>query len=634
MSKISKYIKVDKNILLEYIYNDSNVNTEDYKILIDSKNSLKSYISGDSSLSGNTTMNQLFPIDTVINKYTPIDTDYYSTLQVKSYSSGQPLRFDTIKLHIPINWTFGDYFGFYIRVYSYDRTNNLTFNISNFYFDMTKIEQQSLLNFSTPPLLFQETLWGKNISIDIPSPYSISRQFSNEYPDVNSINTYLTDGLGLSQNSPVFIEFRFIERIETINTRTNYLLGEKYEISVPQIPEFENLGVKIKHSNIGDYFEIYGIYNGTIGDFSNFIDDSDYKGIKYTVQYEVTLFEQNIRGKTTTFILNNNFNEPIEWRPIVKSSTTTAVIDVEMMLIDTQSGTSLLRRASYGILQDEVSKYSLNMTKINIRNANKPKIYNVKNAIDFSLLGNSNSMGQLNGTYGRGSNKGISVYKTKNLSEFGNGVDIFGGGGGGVQIQEVKVPYPILIDKFNIISKSDNAIINNNTFYGIGKMQILIYPFDNVVKFIVADSDEMYRSTQTNYLDLTSFTEIRLTFKNDTKVVDIPLFIESDDINLKLGQLIFKISESRYNDIKNIYQVNNLFYIIGSNGYNNNVIYTGLFKIYDSSSNVQNLNNEVDNKIPTTTTRPGINYDPNLPKETAVVTTKKITQYTNATKKD
>ena len=115
--------------------------------------------------------------------------------------------------------------------------------------------------------------------------------------------------------------------------------------------------------------------------------------------------------------------------------------------------------------------------------------------------------------------------------------------------------------------------------------------------------------------------------------MNIPLFIESGDINLKLGQLIFKISESRYNDIKNIYQVNNLFYIIGSNGYNNNVIYTGLFKIYDSSSNVQNLNNEVDNKIPTTTTTPGINYDPNLPKETAVVTTKKITQYTNVTKK-
>jgi hypothetical protein len=627
MAKISKYIKVDKNILLEYIYNDSNLNTEDYKILIDSKNSLRSYISGDSSLSGNVLKNQLFPIDTVINKYTPVDSDYYSTLQTKSYSSGQPIRFDTIKLHIPINWTFGEYFGFYIRVYSYDRTNNLTFNISNFYFDMTKIDQQPLLNFSTPPLLFQETLWGKNISIDIPSPYSLSRQFTDGYPTVSSINSYLTDGLGLSETSPVFIEFRFIERIETINTRTNYLLGERYEISVPQVPEFENLGVKIQHSNVGDYFEIYGIYNGTLGEFSNFIDDSDYKGVKYTVQYDVTLFEQNIRGKTTTFIVNNNFNESIEWRPIVKSSTTTAVIDVEMKLIDTQSGTSILRRASYGILQDEVSKYSLNMTKINLSNANKPKIYNVKNSVDFSLLGSSNSMGQLNNVYGKGENKGISVYKTKDGGNVNNGNGIFGGGN--VQIQEVKVPYPVLIDKFNIISKSDNAIISNNTFYGIGKMQILIYPFDNIVKFIVADGT----NSQPNYLDLTNFTEIRLTFKNDTKTVDIPLFVESGDINLKLGQLIFKISESKYNDIKNIYQVNNLFYIIGSNGYNNNVIYTGLFKIYDSITNVQDLNNEVDNKKPTTETKPSINYDPNLPKETAVVTTKKITQYTNVTKK-
>jgi hypothetical protein len=160
-------------------------------------------------------------------------------------------------------------------------------------------------------------------------------------------------------------------------------------------------------------------------------------------------------------------------------------------------------------------------------------------------------------------------------------------------------------------------------------MQILIYPFDNIVKFIVADGT----NSQPNYLDLTNFTEIRLTFKNDTKTVDIPLFVESGDINLKLGQLIFKISESKYNDIKNIYQVNNLFYIIGSNGYNNNVIYTGLFKIYDSITNVQDLNNEVDNKKPTTETKPSINYDPNLPKETAVVTTKKITQYTNVTKK-
>jgi hypothetical protein len=626
MAKVSKYIKVDKNILMEYIYDNNNLISENYKILIDSKNQLNSFISGDSSLSSNVESNQLFSTDKVINKYTPVDTTFYSTLQMKSYPSGQPLRYDTIKFHIPINWTFGEYFGFYIRVYTYNKSNNLTYNLSNFYFDMTKIDQQPILSFSTPPLLFQETLWGKNISINIPSPYSISRQITSNYPTINSLNSYLTDGLGLSQTSPVFIEFRFIESVETVNLRTSYLLGENYTISVPQIPEFENLGVKIQHSDDGDYFEIYGIYDGTIAGFSNFIEMSDLKGVKYTVQYDVTLFEQNIRGKTSTFILNDNFNESIEWRPIVKFSTTTAIIDVEMKLIDSQAGTSVIRRASYGILQDEISKYSLNMTKINLSNANKPKIYSVKNSIDLSLIGKGN---QLNSFYGQGTNKGISVIKTN--SDGGNNT----GGGNGigtntVEIKEVKVPYPILIDKFNIISKSDNAVINNNTFYGIGKMQIIMYPFDNIVKFIVADGT----NSQPNYLDLSNFTEIKLTFKNDKNKVEIPLYLESNDVNLKLGQLIFKITESKYNDIKNIYSVNNIFYIIGSNGYNNNVIYSGLFLPYDSSSNVKNLNIEVDKTKSTDDgSTPSINQDPNLPKETAVVTTKKITQYTNVNKK-
>ena len=98
--------------------------------------------------------------------------------------------------------------------------------------------------------------------------------------------------------------------------------------------------------------------------------------------------------------------------------------------------------------------------------------------------------------------------------------------------------------------------------------------------------------------------------------------------------MIFKITESKYNDIKNIYSVNNIFYIIGSNGYNNNVIYSGLFLPYDSSSNVKNLNIEVDKTKSTDDgSTPSINQDPNLPKETAVVTTKKITQYTNVNKK-
>jgi hypothetical protein len=41
------------------------------------------------------------------------------------------------------------------------------------------------------------------------------------------------------------------------------------------------------------------------------------------------------------------------------------------------------------MLQDEVSKYSLNLTKINLRNTHKPKIYNIKSPESPGIFGNS-----------------------------------------------------------------------------------------------------------------------------------------------------------------------------------------------------------------------------------------------------
>ena len=37
MAKLSKFVKVDKNILLEYIYDDNNNIGESYEVLINSK---------------------------------------------------------------------------------------------------------------------------------------------------------------------------------------------------------------------------------------------------------------------------------------------------------------------------------------------------------------------------------------------------------------------------------------------------------------------------------------------------------------------------------------------------------------------------------------------------------------------
>jgi len=661
MAKISKYVKLDKNVLLEYIYNDGNLVGDQYKILIDSRDGRRSYIAGDLSATGNTNIkgneNQLFRLDTVSGRYGVVNPDYYSYLQYKEFGASIPVRHDTIKIHIPINWTFGEHLGFYIRVYTLDESNTNPFELSNFYFDMTNVSQQPLLNYSAPPLLFQEKLWGKNIKIEIPAVNEVAAQKTNERPKEDSINYNLTNGFGLSISAPIFVDFYFISGIQKVNGIKTYLLTGKTTTSVPQAPEFERLALVVKHSTEGDFFEIYGTYNDNIAEFKKFVDDAVKMGHRYYVQYEVTMYEQNIRGKSTTFTVHDGFNEPIEFRPIIKYSTTTAIIDVEMRLIDAVDESYILRRASYGMLQDEVSKYSSNMMKINLINAAKPKVYNVKNAIDASLLGVTNAMGRTTKPRGRknqrsssgaGFNVGIAVNKGDlgSGSAFGagtgtNGGNGFGGNGfgngngngnggnglgnGGVKIETIKVPYPVLIDRFNIIGKSDNAVFNSNTFFGNGKMQIKIYPFDNIIMFIIASGT----SVQPNYLDMTGLGEIRLAFKNDTKSEEFPLLAESQEIDLKLGRVVFKIPQGKVLPIKKIYESGvNIFYITATSQNNTSVVYTGLFQIFDNLSNVVDLN-----KASVAENKPSINQDPKLPKETAVVTRKLITGESSPTKK-
>jgi hypothetical protein len=630
MAKISKYIKLDKNILLEYVYDDNNNISEAYDILVNSKEKSQSYMATSTSGTGNTQGNQLFRLDAISNKYGKIDTSNYSFLQVKNYTTPTPIRHDTIRVHLPINWTFGEYIGFYIRVYAFDTTNQKTYGISNFYFDMTDVSQQYLMNFTSPPLLFQEKLWGKNITIEVPSVSAISAQRVNNLPKEDSINSNLTSGGGLNMTSPIFIDFNFITGAQTVNGVTSYSLAPKVETSIPQSPEFESLGLAVKHSVNGDFFEIYGTYNDTIAGFKQFIDDSFTSGNRYYVQYNITMYEQNIRGKTVTALVTDNFNETIEYRPIIKYSTTTAIVDVEMRLIDAVDDSYIIRRASYGMLQDEVAKYSLNLIKINLANASKPKIYNIKNAVDPALVGVSNSMGSLKlkkapplpakitsptsaaSLLGVGTNISQNsdvtvpsvtspntlatttglVSNVPNNTTAGNTTTTGGNSGSGasnVVIQTVQVPFPVLMDRYNVIGKSENSVFENKTFFGTGKMQILFYPFDNVFKFSVATG----LPTQPEYFNMTGFDEVKFVIKNDKSEVSSALYTETGQVDLKIGQLVFKVPQAKVNEVKKIHDSGvNVFYIIGTSKNITSVVYTGLFKIYDNKNNVTELNKE------------------------------------------
>jgi hypothetical protein len=187
-----------------------------------------------------------------------------------------------------------------------------------------------------------------------------------------------------------------------------------------------------------------------------------------------------------------------------------------------------------------------------------------------------------------------------------------------IQIETVKVPFPVLVDKFNIVGKSDNASFNNTLFYGIGKMIINIYPFDNIITFTIANGSD----TKPDFLNMTGYGDIKLTFRNDSKTFDFPLYTDSGSVNLDLGQLSFKITQNKFVDIKKLYESGiNLFYITSDIQSVKSVVYSGLFKIYDSAANVSGLNQEA-----ASSANPAIIKDPKLPQETAVVTRRPVKQ--------
>ena len=267
------------------------------------------------------------------------------------------------------------------------------------------------------------------------------------------------------------------------------------------------------------------------------------------------------------------------------------------------------------------------MSKINLKNAFKPKVYNIKNAINPSLVGKSNSMGMVDEFVSSGGvgnvnfdGSDVSVSSSGNNNGNNNGSD-----NGSGNIQTIKIPFPVLVEKFNVIGKSDNTIFDNKTFFSNGRIQIVLYPFDNIVKFVLASGE----SNAPDYMDLTIYSDLSFVIRNDFDSVTFPLYSETDEIQLDIGQIVFKLDKNKYNRIKSIYDSGiNVFYITGTNQDVTSVVYNGLFKIFETRDNISSLNDELASGLD-----PSILDDPNLAggQETAVVTRRTITEQTNPT---
>ena len=552
----SKYVQLDPNVLLEWIYDDQNYISEDYRIIIDTLHQTRAFSNAETtgntpSQTNNTSIQQLFLLDATSNKYgivnPNVQTNAYLFLQFQNYSGSAPSRYDRVRLHFPANYTFADYLGIQLGISLYDNAQTTLYPISNYFYDKSDPTRFLEIAPSGTPFNFQEVVWEKYVEIMIPSPYALTRsyqQISTTSTAVEPIpgtihQNLMNSGDILSLETPIFIDFRFLNSTNTVLGQKYYITTEAFSTSIPVSPEYETLGVTIQPSTQGDYFEIFGTFNSDIEEFNTFIQNSSLIGKNYYAVYEVDTFEKNVQTQTVNYFQYDNFDVPISHRPIIMYSTTTAVLEVTMKLVNSVDNSSIIRISSYSMLQNEVAKYGLVLTKINISNSLKPKIYNSK--------------------------PDILSYNNTNIST--------------PQTQTVQVPYCVMYERYNILTKVISTQINDTIWYGQGQNQIMLYHTDNIIMFAVAQG-----TTTTGIIPyaIPQNTTVTLQFKSETLLVEVQLYTNSNQVSLGSGILVFDVASTMMGNIGQILTDGyDQFYIVLTSNNISTVLYAGRFLIYN-----------------------------------------------------
>ena len=134
----TKFVRIDPNILLEYIYDDGNLISEPYSIVFNTNTEVYSFLSSLSETNnylaqktiienGSTVSklftNQLVKLDTVQGQWGKLDLNTYTFIQKRDYGISIPIRYDKIRVWLPTNYIFDNYKGFHLRVFSLDFDN-------------------------------------------------------------------------------------------------------------------------------------------------------------------------------------------------------------------------------------------------------------------------------------------------------------------------------------------------------------------------------------------------------------------------------------------------------------------------------------------------------------------------------
>lgn len=467
-------------------------------------------------------------------------------LQPVDIQDVQTVWYDTIKLHLRTGYSFSSrgYDGFLFQTKV--KRNSGIYN----YFNSTVYLNSSSFEIQNPnPFILGESSYSKYIEIKIPSLVDMynnatNRDFKNNFFAVGGYDSIPT-------TANYEFDFKLIDSVVTLGGYDYINVAEGKSLTLAQEDEFTDISVNVEHATDGDYFKIYGTYNGNQSTFENYITGRiATSGDDITIFYEVQVAEQiglnYINTFNNTFTQTSNYDEAIVFRPVIMNSSVSSnfLLSVNMRIYNETDNTQIVKTAS--LIYAQPKKYGKRLLKLALNSNFAPSIV-------YNTLPNTNV--------------------NRELNQFVNSIR--------PSVGETKY-VPVALDTYRIMGGStpvtvDGAAVNDLTSMdykneGVGVIN-LSKVSDNYIKFKVAQPDgESMKS-----ISLVNAEDLILIIKSGTIEQQISHDPSFPGVDLGAGEVFFKVPKSvasRF-DQSDTNQNADKFYINIKNGSTESLLYYG-----------------------------------------------------------
>ena len=470
----------------------------------------------------------------------------FSGLQPVPTNDVEAVWYDTIKLHLRTGYSFSgrgyDGFLFQTKV----KRNSGIYN----YFNSTVYLNSSNFEIQNPnPFILGESSYSKYIEIKVPSLFQMFSPSTNEEFKNTFFGASGVDSIPTTANYE--FDFKLIDSVVTIGSYDYINVAEGKSLTLSQEDEYTDIAVHVEHATDGDYFKIYGTYNGNQPAFENYITGRiATSGDDITLFYEVQVAEQlglnYINTFNNTFTQTSNYDESIVFRPVILNSSVSSnfLLSVNLRIYNETDNTQIVKTAS--LIYTQPKKYGKKLLKLALNSNFAPSIV-------YNTLPNT------------------SV--NRELNQFVNSIR--------PSVGETKY-VPVALDTYRIMGGStqvtvDGAAVNDMTSMDYKKegdgIITLSKVSDNYIKFKVAqpDGDSMKSVSLVNAEDLI------LIIKSGAIEQQISHDPSFPGVDLGVGEVFFKVPKSvavRF-DQSDTNQNADKFYINIKNGSTESLLYYG-----------------------------------------------------------